>query len=149
MMSPAIYELLRTDDSVVPLILRGMLATVMFPHGAQKAVGWFGGQGLKGTVATFRSFGMPTGMTILVIVAEFFGPIALITGFLARIAAGGIAVIMLGAIAFVHRPNGFFMNWFGDKAGEGYEYHVLVLAIAFGILVAGGGAWSVDGALTK
>jgi putative oxidoreductase len=49
----------------------------------------------------------------------------------------------------VHLQNGFFMNWFGNQKGEGYDYHLLAIAIAAALLLRGAGAFSVDRALTK
>jgi putative oxidoreductase len=139
--------LLQTDDSVVELILRLTLAVVIFPHGAQKVLGWFGGDGFKNTMQFFTSSGIPMGFALLAMVAEFLGPLGLAVGLLTRIAAFGIACVMLVAIVTVHWQHGFFMNWFGTQQGEGFEYHLLVLGIALALMIMGAGAWSVDGAL--
>ena len=139
--------LLQTDSGVVGFILRIILAIVIFPHGAQKAFGWFGGHGFKGTMKHFTDSGIPTIFALLAIVAEFLGPIGLAVGLLTRIAAFGIACVMFVAIATVHWPNGFFMNWEGNQKGEGFEYHLLALAIAITLIIVGAGAWSLDGAL--
>ncbi len=61
-----------------------------------------------------------------------------------RLAAAGIGAVMLGAIATVHAEHGFFMNWFGNQKGEGFEYHLLALAMAFALIVRGGGKASID-----
>jgi putative oxidoreductase len=139
--------LLQTDDSVVGLILRLTLAVVIFPHGAQKVLGWFGGDGFKNTMQFFTSSGIPMGFALLAMAAEFLGPLGLAVGLLTRIAAFGIACVMLVAIVTVHWQHGFFMNWFGTQQGEGFEYHLLVLGIALALMIMGAGAWSVDGAL--
>jgi putative oxidoreductase len=137
--------LLQTDSGAVGLILRLTLAVVFFPHGAQKVFGWFGGQGLKNTLQFFTSAGIPTGLALLAIAAEFLGSIGLAVGLLTRVAAFGIACVMLVAIATVHWQQGFFMNWFGDKQGEGFEYHLLALGIAIVLIIRGGrrvvGGW--------
>jgi putative oxidoreductase len=49
----------------------------------------------------------------------------------------------------VHFKLGFFANWYGAKKGEGYEYHLLAIAIAFVLVVKGSGALSIDRALSK
>lgn len=135
----------QTDDGWTGLILRLTLGLVMFPHGAQKLLGWFGGFGFDGTMGYFtQKMGVPWLIALLIIVGESFGSVALLAGFLTRFTAASLAVIMLGAIALVHLPNGFFMNWFGQQQGEGYEYHLLVIGIAAALLVTGGGKWSVD-----
>jgi putative oxidoreductase len=139
--------LLQTDGGVVGLILRLTLAVVIFPHGAQKVFGWFGGDGFKNTLQFFTSSGIPTGFALLAIAAEFLGSLGLAVGFLTRVAAFGIACVMRVAIATVHWPHGFFMNWSGTQPGEGFEYHLLALGLAVAVMIMGGGAWSVDGAL--
>jgi putative oxidoreductase len=122
-----------------------MLGIVMFPHGAQKLLGWFGGFGFSGTMGAFtEQMGIPWIIALLVIIGESLGAIGLILGFLTRFTAFGMTCIMVGAIWLVHWPNGFFMNWFGKQAGEGFEYHLLVLAISVALMIAGGGKWSVD-----
>jgi putative oxidoreductase len=139
--------LLQTDDSVAGLILRLTLAVVIFPHGAQKVLGWFGGPGFKGTMEFFTGAGIPSALALLVMAAEFLGPLGLAVGLFTRLAAFGIACVMLGAIITVHWPHGFFMNWLGTQQGEGFEYHLLVLGIAITLMIVGGGTWSLDGAL--
>jgi putative oxidoreductase len=132
--------LVQTDGRVVGLILRLTLAVVIFPHGAQKVFGWFGGYGFKNTLQSFTSSGIPTGFALLAIAAEFLGSLGLAVGFLTRVAAFGIACVMLVAIATVHWPHGFFMNWSGTQQGEGFEYHLLALGLAIAVMIMGGGA---------
>lgn len=142
-------RLFATDKDILLLILRLTLGVVMFPHGAQKLLGWFGGYGFSGTMEGMTSMGLPAVIVFLVIIAEFFGSLGLITGFLTRFSAFGIATVMLGAIFTVHAKVGFFMNWSGNQAGEGFEYHLLVLGIALVLMIRGGGAASVDGLIAK
>ncbi len=143
-------RLLRTNGGVTALILRLTLAIVIFPHGAQKVLGWFGGHGFTGTMGFFTAqSGLPWLVAFLVIVAEFLGSLGLLFGFLTRLCALGIGAVMVGAIFLVHAGNGFFMNWTGQQAGEGYEFHILAIGIALALLVAGGGAASVDKALAR
>lgn len=135
----------QTDDSWAGLILRLTLGLVMFPHGAQKLLGWYGGFGLDGTLGFFtEKMGIPWLIAFLIIMGESFGSLGLLVGFLTRFSAASIGVIMLGAITLVHLPNGFFMNWIGKQAGEGYEYHLLVLGISIALTIIGAGRWSVD-----
>ena len=140
-------KLFATNNDILPLILRLTLGLVMFPHGAQKLLGWFGGGGFSGTMQGMTSMGLPSAIVFLVIMAESFGSLGLITGFLTRFSAFGIAMVMLGAIVTVHSKVGFFMNWTGKQAGEGFEYHLLVIGIAIALMIRGGGALSVDRAL--
>jgi len=142
-------RLIRTDDDLTGLILRLTLGIVMFPHGAQKLLGWFGGGGVEGTLGYFGSMGIPEILGWLVILTEVLGSLALIAGFLTRLAALGIGGVMLGAVYLVHWPNGFFMNWSGQQAGPGFEYHLLALGIVLALLVTGAGRASVDRALSR
>jgi len=121
----------------------------MFAHGAQKVLGWFGGYGFSASMGFFEHQGIPALFGFLAIVAEFFGSLGLILGFLSRIAAFGILCNMVVAISMFHARNGLFMNWGGTQKGEGFEYHVLAIAEALAIIVAGGGAFSVDRALFR
>lgn len=144
-----IRRLLATDDSTATAILRVVLGLVFFAHGAQKMLGWFGGYGFSGTMGFFTSaMHIPAPLAFLAIAAEFFGGLGLVLGFLTRIAAFGIAVNMLVAIVTVHGVHGFFMNWTGTQKGEGFEYHLLVLAMTVFLMIRGAGAFSVDRALT-
>jgi putative oxidoreductase len=138
-------KLTATTNDPVLTILRLVLGIVFFFHGAQKMLGWFGGYGFSGTMNFFtHDMGIPAVFAFLAIVAEFFGSLGLILGFLARVAASGIIVNMVVAVAMVHRVNGIFMNWFGKQKGEGYEYHLLAIAIGLAVVVRGAGAFSVD-----
>jgi putative oxidoreductase len=87
---------------------------------------------------------IPAPLAFLAIMAEFLGGIGLILGLLTRVAAFGIAVNMLVAIVTVHYQFGFFANWTGTQKGEGFEFHLLVLAITAFLMIRGGGAASVD-----
>ena len=142
-------KLMGTSNDVAFTILRFVLGVVFFAHGAQKMLGWFGGFGFHATMGFFTHMGMPAPVAFLVICTEFFGGLGLIVGLLTRVAALGIGGEMIGAIFIVHLPNGFFMNWFGNQKGEGVEYHLLVIAMAAALLLRGGGAFSVDRALSK
>jgi putative oxidoreductase len=130
--------------SLATLVLRLALGIVMFPHGAQKLLGWFGGRGFTATMHGFAATGISAPFAFLNIVAEFFGPLGLVTGLLTRVAAFGIGVVMVVAALRSNIKYGFFMNWAGRLQGEGIEYHILALGIAVALLVTGGGAWSLD-----
>lgn len=131
-------------------ILRIVLGAIMFAHGAQKLPGWYGGFGFEGTMGYFTgTIGLPAALGFLVIMLEFLGGIALLVGLGSRVMAIGSGVIMVGAIVTVHAANGFFMNWMGNQAGEGYEFHLAILAIAIAVAVRGSGAWSIDGWLDR
>lgn len=133
-----------TNDAGVTLI-RVMLGLVMFPHGAQKVLGWFGGYGWTGTMGFFTGqMHVPVVFAVLAILAEFLGSLGLITGLFGRVAAFGILSNMLVAVALVHSKVGFFMNWYGAQQGEGFEYHLLVIAMAVLVIWKGSGAYSVD-----
>src|ERR1700722_10657345 len=137
--------LLGTEGDWVIAMVRIVLGVVFFAHGAQMALGWFGGAGLQGTVRTFREhLGIPAPLALLSVAAEFLGGLGLMVGLLSRVAAFGIAVVMGVALLVVHRKFGFFMNWFGEKQGHGIEYHILVLALALTVMIKGAGAFSLD-----
>lgn len=142
-------SLLRTDADYSATVLRLMLGLVFFAHGAQKMLGWFGGGGYSGTMQALGGMGIPSFLIFLLIVTEFFGSIALIIGFLGRVAALGIGTVMVVAVVKVHAANGLFMNWYGAQPGEGFEYHLLVIAVAAALLIKGSGALSVDVALSS
>jgi len=138
----------RSDYS--SLILRVTLGVVMLPHGLQKTVGLFGGNGLSATIAFFTDkMDVPLEAAILVICAESLGALGLIFGCATRLGALGIAAVMSGAIVMVHSQHGFFMNWHGNQAGEGFEFHLLAIAMALVLMIKGGGAWSIDRAISK
>lgn len=142
-------KILGTSDSCAPFLARLTLGLVMFPHGAQKTLGWFGGYGYTGTMGFFTgSLHIPAFFAFLAIAAESVGSLLLIVGLLGRVAALSIASVMVVAIATIHGANGFFMNWSGGQKGEGYEYHLLALGLALIVLVAGSGKASIDRALT-
>jgi putative oxidoreductase len=142
-------KIMSTSNDVALTVLRLVLGVVFFAHGAQKLLGWFGGFGFHGTMGFFEHMGMPAPVAFLIICTEFFGGLGLIVGLLTRIAALGIGVEMIGAIFMVHLPNGFFMNWMGTQKGEGFEYHLLVIAAAATLLLRGAGAFSLDRTLSK
>ena len=146
----SIKALFQTNNSAAPLIARLTLGIVMFPHGAQKTLGWFGGHGFKGTMGFFtEQMHIPALFAFLAIAAESAGALALIAGLFSRLGAFGIAVNMAVAIFMVHKSNGFFMNWFGNQKGEGFEYHLLAIGLALIVMIYGGGKSSVDRAITN
>jgi len=143
-----VRKILFTSNDFVVAIARLLLGIVFFAHGAQKMLGWFGGYGFTGTMGFFtQQLHIPAPFAFLAISAEFFGGLGLIVGFLTRIAAFGILCNMVVAVMTVHIHNGFFMNWTGQQKGEGFEYHILALALLLVVLVKGAGALSIDRAL--
>ena len=143
-------KLIATRNDYATFVIRLTLALVMFPHGAQKLLGWFGGFGPAATVGYFKSgLGVPAALTWLVILAESLGAVALALGLFGRFMSFGIAATMLGAVLMVHGHNGFFMNWGGKAPGEGFEYHLLVMALALAVMIRGSGALSADRVLER
>ena len=140
-----------TNDSYGPLIGRLVLAAAIFPHGAQKVLGWFGGHGFSGTMQFFtETMHIPAPFAFLAILAEFAAPIALAFGLLARLSAFGIGVnIVTAAVLGGHWQNGFFMNWFGNQKGEGVEYHLLMAGLAAVLVVQGAGRFAVDSLVAR
>lgn len=140
-----IKKIMATDNEISSLIARVFLGLVIFPHGAQKALGWFGGYGFSGTMGFFtEQMGIPAVFAFLAITAEFAGSLGLIVGLFSRVAAFGIASVMVVAVATSHLGNGFFMNWYGSQKGEGFEYHLLAIGLALIVMIKGGGKLSLD-----
>lgn len=144
-----IRALASTQNSLTLLVARVAAGAVLFPHGAQKLLGWFDGPGPQATVDAFSSMGTPVLVSWLVILAESLGAIGLVAGFMGRFCALGNLLVMGGAVAMVHGQHGFFMNWFGQQEGEGFEYHILMMALLTITLIGGSGALSIDIGLTR
>ena len=139
-------RLFRTTPTPLPTLARVAVGLILCPHGAQHVLGWFGGYGFHGTLGWMTgTLGFPAVLAVLALVTEITAPVALILGLGGRIAAIGVIGLMLGAIS-THVANGFFMNWFGSlpAGSEGFEYHLLVIALAGVVVLGGSGAWSLD-----
>jgi putative oxidoreductase len=142
-------KLISTDNDIAPLVLRVMLGIVFYFHGMQKLTTMYGGYGFSGTLGFFtEKLGIPAFFAFLAIMAEGIGWAGLISGLLTRVAAFGITVNMIVAVYMLHWQNGIFMNWFGNQKGEGFEYHLLAIAIGIALIIKGGGALSVDKVLS-
>ncbi|HEY3154508.1 MAG TPA: DoxX family protein [Candidatus Binatia bacterium] len=138
------HKLVDTANDRTIAIIRVILGIVFFAHGAQKALGLFGGPGFSSTIGSFQQMGIPAWLAVLAIAAEVLGGLGLLVGLLSRIAALGIIVNMVVATLMVHSRVGFFMNWNGNQPGEGFEFHLLAIALGLAIVVKGAGAFSVD-----
>ncbi len=126
-------------DGAASFVMRLALGGVMLPHGVQKLVA------PAGTIDHFQSaWGVPAVLTVLVIAAEVLGSLGLLVGFATRFCAFAIASVMVGAVFLVHAEHGFFMNWTGQQAGEGFEFHLLAIGLAVALMLRGGGRLSVD-----
>ncbi|CAN5881884.1 DoxX family protein [soil metagenome] len=140
----ALRRLVATSDDKTALFLRLVFAAVLFPHGAQHALGWFGGFGFAGTHGWMTgTLGIPAPLAALAIVTELVAPVLLLVGLGGRAAAAGLGVL-LAVAATTHASNGFFRNWSGKQAGEGFEYHLLGVALAVAVVLRGSGALSID-----
>jgi putative oxidoreductase len=138
-------NLTSTDNDGATTALRVVLGVIFFAHGAQKMLGWFGGYGFTGTMGFFTGvMHIPAVFAFLAIAAEFFGGLGLIFGLFTRVAAFGVLCNMIVAIAMVHIRFGFWMNWTGAQKGEGFEYHLLLIAASAFLIIRGAGAASVD-----
>src|SRR5262245_27841074 len=149
-LSSVMRRLAATADDRAALDARLSLALILFPHGTQHALGWFGGYGFAGTFGWMTgTLGFPAPLAALAIVTELLAPVALLLGIGGRVAAAGLAGIMVGAVK-THASSGFFMNWLGrlPAGGEGFEYHLLVIALAAVVVIKGSGALSIDRRLT-
>jgi putative oxidoreductase len=139
-------KIFNTSESLAPLVIRIMLGLVVFLHGTQKLLGWFGGYGFSGTMVFFTDdMGLPWLIGFLIIILESIGALALISGFATRIVAILYLLLALGIVFTSHIQHGFFMNWFGNQQGEGYEYFILWIGMAISLVITGAGKYSVDG----
>lgn len=149
-MKNLIQNILATHPNPGYSLVRLTLGLVLFPHGAQKLLGLFGGYGYSGTMDLLTThLGLPAIVAFCVILIEFFGSLSLILGFLSRFWALSIAGMFVGIILTTQLQHGFFMNWFGNQAGEGYEYSLLVIGLAHAIVVNGSGKFSIDRLISK
>src|SRR6266446_2620869 len=143
-------KLARTNDDYALTIARLVLGVLFFVHGDQLMLGWFGGYGLSGSMEFFtHNLGIPAPLAFLAICAEFLGGLMLVVRFWGRVAALSIICLMAVAVVKVHWQFGLFMNWFGTKKGEGFEYHLLAIAIGVVIALRGSGALSLDRLLAR
>jgi putative oxidoreductase len=138
-----IEKLLHTDPDYAWTFLRIIAVLIVVPYGMQKLFGWFGGPGIDGTLKDLASRRIPRSIGWLIIIGQSCGSAALLSGFLSRVAAGGLVVIFIGAVV-VHLRDGWMMNWYGRKSGEGIEYFVMQLSLLILIILKGAGALSVD-----
>jgi len=124
------------------LLLRVVVGGTMAAHGAQKLLGWFDGPGLGGVQKMLGSLGFrwPSSMALGLALTECAG-LLFALGFLTPLAALGIAVVMLNAVALVHFKNGF---WNGKS---GYEFNLVLLSVAVAVSATGPGRFSIDRAL--
>jgi putative oxidoreductase len=146
-----LLRVIETPADMTATIARLALGVMILPHGMQKLFGAFGGYGFDGTMGYFTgTLGIPWIFAFLAIVAEFFGGLGLITGALGRVAALGVGATMLVGALMNHVQHGFFMNWGGQLAAgqEGFEFHILAVALALIVLLRGSGAFSFDRWLT-
>jgi putative oxidoreductase len=141
--------LVKTENHWLPMLMRIALGIVIFAHGAQKMLGWWGGGGFGPTMGFFTGMGFPAFLAFMAIAAEFFGGLGLILGFLGRIAALGVAINMFVAAVVVHAANGLFLDWQGTQGGHGIEFHLLALAVCLAVIRLGSGAASVDRAIYR
>ena len=140
--------LFSTDNGFTGLILRLTIGLIMFPHGAQKMLGLFGGYGFKATMKYFtETMQLPWFISLIIILIEFLGAIGIFLGFGTKIWAVLFIVVMIGAVVTTNYSNGFFMNWFGNQSGEGFEYHLLVIGLCIALLVTGSGKLALDNIL--
>jgi len=140
-----IKRICATSDSISLFFVRVALGGVMLPHGLQKTFGMFGGGGFEGTIKGFtEGMGIPWIFALLAILAESAGALGLIVGLFTRVAAIGVGSVMAVAMFVAHLDNGFFMNWKGNQAGEGFEFHLLAIGMALALIAGGAGKWSLD-----
>jgi putative oxidoreductase len=134
-------------DSLEPYALpalRVVMGLTLFPHGAQKAFGWFGGAGFAKFTQIFDTIGYkPAAFWVtIVMLTEMIGGLCLALGLFTRVAALFIAIFMINAVLFTS-AKGFFWT-----AG-GLEYSLIIGIVALVFLIRGGGRYSLDAALGR
>jgi len=145
-----INRLTATQPDLTPLILRIVFAIVLWPHGAQLLLGCFGGYGFSGTMQYFTTqAGLPSFIAFLVIFLQFFGSLFILLGLFTRLFAFASLILFIGMIVTVHQQFGFFMNWYGNMKGEGFEYHLLVIGLLLCLTIAGAGKASLDALISE
>lgn len=138
-------KIFQTNNDWMGLATRLSIGVVLLPHGAQKLLGWWGGYGFSGTMGFFTdTMNLPWLIAFMVIVIEFFGALSLIAGFASRLWSALTIILFIGIILTSHLEHGFFMNWFGNQQGEGYEFHLLMIGLAIATLINGSGKYSMD-----
>jgi putative oxidoreductase len=144
-------QVVNTVDTWGFLIIRLALGCIFMAHGAQKLFGLFGGAGFAQTMQQFQQgLGIPMPLIFIAMVTEFFGGLAVLTGCLTRLAALGLAVIMIVAIVKVHWAGGFFLNLnCVPGVGQGFEFNLALLAMALGLVISGPGYLSIDRWISK
>jgi putative oxidoreductase len=136
---------IQTENHITGFIIRLTLGVVILPHGLQLLFGWFGGFGFTGSMNYFmQTAGLPWIISFLVILLQSAGAVLVLTGALARLNAAAIIILFTGMIVTAHLDHGFFMNWDGSQKGEGFEYHILVIGLAFLLMINGAGKYSLD-----
>jgi putative oxidoreductase len=144
-------KIIKTNPQNWPaLIARIGIAAVIFPHGAQKLFGWFGGYGFNGTMGFLtHQVGLSYFVALFVILIESIGSLMIFFGLATRVAALGVFGLFIGVMFKIHWANGFFMNWGANQKGEGIEYFILLLSLALILIITGGGKASIDAALSR
>ena len=135
--------IINTNRDTSVAVVRIVVGIIIFYYGVQKVFSCFGWWGIKGTIEQMNAKNIPLFVTYLVIIGQFLGSIALIFGFMGRVAAAGNFIIFTGAM-ITHLPDGWSMNWFNKKKGEGIEYFVMLLTLLGLIILKGSGSLSID-----
>jgi putative oxidoreductase len=136
-----VYSFFATRGSLAPVFLRLALAVVFFFHGVQQTFGWFGGRGWTNTIALWTSaenYGLPFVLAALILVAQLAVPLALLFGFLTRLAAFAVVLMIAGWLIFVQEVTRF----------ESAEFSIVVIAAALSLVITGGGSFSLDRAIS-
>lgn len=143
-------KIFNTNDDWTGFVIRLTLGLIMFPHGAQKMFGWFGGPGFSKEVEHLTEYmHLPWIISVMVILTEFLGSVSLIMGLASRLWSVAFGILFVNIIFIAHLENGFFMNWFGTQKGEGYEYHLLVIGLCIALGLNGSGKYSADQLISK
>ena len=122
------------------LVLRVIVGSILFAHGAQKLFGWFGGYGIKGTAGWLGSMGMQpsTFWAWVAGLSEAGGGLLMVLGLLNPIGSLAVIAAMLTATVKVHWTKGLF------GTNGGYELPLTNIAAAAAVALVGPGLYSLD-----
>lgn len=142
MSSNPIYSFFATPGNFGPFFLRMALAVVFFFHGTQKAFGWFGGPGWSETILLWtddNGMNLPYVFAALAVIMEVLIALSLFLGLFTRLGGLGVCIIMGAAIFLMQNTAGF----------TDLEYPVIVFTAGLSLLFIGGGALSIDRAVSS
>ena len=140
--------ILQTEPNLAFVVLRLGLAITFFAHGSQHLLGWFGGRGPRAQVRNWKEkYRIPIWIGVIGVLTEALSVPAMLLGFLVRPLALGLVIFTAVALYKGHWEFGFYVT--GGGKGTGIEYCLALFLMSLALLIGGGGAWSLDLALSR